>query len=186
MLEHGSDGELPFQPIIAFGANSANPHAVPSEYALRQGDLVLFDWGANYRGYFSDLTRMFSLGEPEPDLRHIVSVVERANAAGCAAVAPGIAASEIDETTRGVIAAEGYGEFFTHRTGHGLGLEIHEEPYIRGDNGQQLTPGMTFTVEPGIYLTGRGGARIEDDMIVTATGGESLSTIDRSLGILGA
>ncbi|GMQ82663.1 MAG: aminopeptidase P family protein [Rhodothermia bacterium] len=185
MLERGSDGELPFQPIVAFGANSANPHAVPSDYALQQGDLVLFDWGANYRGYFSDLTRMFAFGEPEPELRKIVEIVQQSNAAGRRKTAPGRAAGDIDFAARSVIEEAGYGEFFTHRTGHGLGLEVHEAPFIRGDNNQVLEPGMTFTVEPGIYLNGRGGARIEDDMVVTQTGGESISTITRDLGILG-
>ena len=185
MLERGSEGELPFQPIIAFGANSANPHAVPSDYALQRGDLVLFDWGANYRGYFSDLTRMFALGEPEPELRKIVEIVQQSNAAGRQRVAPGRTVGDIDSASRGIIEEAGYGEFFTHRTGHGLGLEVHEAPYVRGDNDQILEPGMTFTIEPGIYLNGRGGARIEDDMVVTQTGGESISTISRDLGILG-
>ncbi|MCZ6758454.1 MAG: M24 family metallopeptidase, partial [Bacteroidetes bacterium] len=185
MLERGSEGELPFQPIIAFGANSANPHAVPSDYALQRGDLVLFDWGANYRGYFSDLTRMFALGEPEPELRKIVEIVQQSNAAGRQRVAPGRTVGDIDSASRGIIEDAGYGEFFTHRTGHGLGLEVHEAPYVRGDNDQILEPGMTFTIEPGIYLNGRGGARIEDDMVVTQTGGESISTISRDLGILG-
>ena len=185
MLERGSDGELPFQPIIAFGANSANPHAVPSDYALQHGDLVLFDWGANYRGYFSDLTRMFALGEPEPELRKIVEIVEQSNAAGREKTAPETMVGVIDVAVRSVIEEAGYGEFFFHRTGHGLGLEVHEAPFIRGDNNQILKPGMTFTIEPGIYLNGRGGARIEDDMLVTQTGGESISTITRDLGILG-
>ncbi len=184
MLDYGSGGELPFQPIIAFGANSANPHAVPTDYGLQRGDLVLFDWGANYLGYFSDLTRMFALGEPDPEMRRIVEIVERANAAGRERVAAGIRAGDIDVAARGVIEAEGYGEYFFHRTGHGLGLEVHEEPYIRGDNDHLLACGMTFTIEPGIYLAGRGGARIEDDMVVTSSGGRSLSTISRGLGIL--
>ena len=186
MLELGSDGELPFQPIIAFGPNSANPHAVPTDYALQRGDLVLFDWGANYLGYFSDLTRMFALGEPEQELRHIVEIVERANTAARDRVAPGIRAGDIDTAARGVIEDEGYGEYFFHRTGHGLGLEVHEEPYMRGDNDCLLEPGMTFTIEPGIYLAGKGGARIEDDLVVTRSGGRSLSTISRELGILDA
>lgn len=186
MLELGSDGELPFQPIIAFGPNSANPHAVPSDYELERGDLVLFDWGANYLGYFSDLTRMFALGEPEPEMRRLVEIVERANAAAMDRVAPGIRAGDIDAAARGVIEDEGYGEYFFHRTGHGLGLEVHEEPYMRADNDRLLEPGMTFTIEPGIYLVGRGGARIEDDMVVTRSGGRSLSTISRELGILDA
>jgi len=184
MLQLGSEGELPFQPIIAFGANSANPHAVPTDYALRRGDLVLFDWGANSNGYFSDLTRMFSLGEPDDELRRIVEIVGQANEAGRSAVAPGTTAGSIDDATRSVIKEAGYAERFVHRTGHGLGLEVHEPPYIRADNTRALEVGMTFTIEPGIYLPGRGGARIEDDMVVTPSGGRSLSSISRQLGIL--
>ena len=184
LLRNGSDGELPFQPIVAFGANSANPHAVPSDYEVKAGDLVLFDWGANYLGYFSDLTRMFALGEPEPELMNIVRIVEQSNAAGRNAVRSGVRAGAIDDASRKVIVDAGYGDRFIHRTGHGLGLEVHEEPYIRGDNERILEEGMTFTIEPGIYLTGRGGARIEDDMVVTSSGGESLSTLSRGLRIL--
>jgi len=185
MFALGSGGELPFQPIIAFGANSANPHAVPTDYTLKRGDLVLFDWGANYSGYFSDLTRMFSLGEPDSELRNIVDIVHRANTAGRNAAAPDISAGQIDDAARSVISDAGYGEYFIHRTGHGLGLEVHEAPYIRGDNERLLKPGMTFTIEPGIYLNGRGGARIEDDMVITNDGARSLSTIPRELTLLG-
>ena len=185
MLALGSGGELPFQPIIAFGANSANPHAVPGEYELMRGDLLLFDWGANYRGYFSDLTRMFSLGEPDGELRNITDIVHRANTAGRKIAAPDISAAQIDGATRSVIAEAGYGEYFVHRTGHGLGLEVHEAPFIRGDNPRLLKPGMTFTIEPGIYLNGRGGARIEDDMVITNDGARSLSTFPRELTLLG-
>ncbi len=185
MLELGSGGELPFQPIIAFGANSANPHAVPSDYQLQRGDLVLFDWGANNQGYFSDLTRMFSLGEPETELCNVVEIVHRANTAAREVSAPGIPASAIDQAARTTIEAAGYGDYFVHRTGHGLGLEVHEPPYIRSDNSEILKPGMTYTIEPGIYLNGRGGARIEDDMVITADAAESLSTFPRELTVLG-
>lgn len=185
MLELGSGGELPFQPIIAFGANSANPHAVPTDYELKRGDLVLFDWGANYDGYFSDLTRMFAYGEPDPELRSVVDIVCKANEAARHAASPGIPASALDIKARSVIEDAGYGQFFVHRTGHGLGLEVHEPPYIRGDNDQILLPGMTFTIEPGIYLNGRGGARIEDDMVITSDGAESLSSFPRELTVLG-
>ncbi|GIV61172.1 MAG: peptidase M24 [Rhodothermaceae bacterium] len=185
LLREGSDGELPFQPIVAFGPNSANPHAVPTDYALREGDLVLFDWGANHHGYFSDLTRCFVAGEPEDELARIAEVVQQANAAGFAAAGPGVPAGEVDRAARRVIEAAGYGEYFIHRTGHGLGLEVHEDPYIRGDNEQRLAEGMTFTIEPGIYLPGRGGVRIEDDVVITADGAERLSDLPRELIRLG-
>ena len=181
LLREGSEGELPFQPIVAFGPNSANPHAVPSDYALRPGDLVLFDWGASYQGYFSDLTRMFVVGEAEETLADIAAVTQRANAAARDLAAPGVTAGEVDRAARKVIEDAGYGAYFIHRTGHGLGLEVHEEPYIRADNDRVLAPGMTFTIEPGIYLPGRGGVRIEDDMVITADGAESLSDLPRAL-----
>ncbi|MEQ9103661.1 MAG: aminopeptidase P family protein [Rhodothermales bacterium] len=184
MLQHGSGGELPFQPIIAFGANSANPHAVPTDYAAQEGDLILFDWGANVDGYFSDLTRTFALGEPSEELRNVYETVRKANEAGRAAGGPGIPAGDVDKATRSVIETAGYGRFFVHRTGHGLGLEVHEDPYIRSDNQQPLAEGMTYTVEPGIYLAGKGGVRIEDDMLVTPDGCRSLSTWPRELTIL--
>lgn len=181
LLRYGSEGELPFQPIIAFGPNSANPHAVPTDRALQPGDLVLFDWGANYKGYFSDLTRTFTFGDMDPELLLIASLVEQANEAGRDASAPGVPAGAVDRAARAVIEAGGYGSRFIHRTGHGLGLEVHEDPYIRGDNELLLAPGMTYTVEPGIYLTGRGGVRIEDDMLVTADGAQSLSDLPRAV-----
>lgn len=181
LLQHGSGGELPFQPIIAFGANSANPHAVPTDNTAREGDLILFDWGANYNGYFSDLTRTFALGELSESLRNVYETVQQANEAGRKAGRPGVAAGHVDLQTRSVIEKAGYGRYFVHRTGHGLGLEVHEEPYIRSDNGQLLETGMTYTVEPGIYLAGQGGVRIEDDMVITSDGAESLSTYSREL-----
>lgn len=184
LLAEGSGGELPFQPIIAFGANSANPHAVPTDYRAKEGDLILFDWGANNNGYFSDLTRTFALGEPSERCRAIYHAVEAANRAGREAAAPGVKAGAVDEAARNTIVKAGFGDYFTHRTGHGLGLEVHEEPYIRAGNDLELEPGMTFTVEPGIYLNGEGGVRIEDDMVITEHGAESLSTYDRSLRIL--
>ncbi len=181
MLREGSDGELPFQPIIAFGPNSANPHAVPTDYALQMGDLVLFDWGANERGYFSDLTRTFRMGGVDPELEKIAEVVRKANRAGFEAAGPGVPAGVVDQITRKVIEDAGYGEYFVHRTGHGLGMEVHEEPYIRSDNERLLDVGMTFTIEPGIYLPGRGGVRIEDDVVITENGAESLSDLPRGL-----
>lgn len=181
MLRLGSGGELPFQPIVAFGPNSANPHAEPTDRPLQEGDLALFDWGANYKGYFSDLTRTFTFGDVDPELLKIGGLVEAANAAGRAASAPGVQAGDIDRAARAVIAEAGYGEYFMHRTGHGLGLEVHEEPYIRDDNAQLMAPGMTFTIEPGIYLAGRGGVRIEDDLVITADGAESLSDMPRAV-----
>ena len=184
LLRNGSASELPFEPIVAAGPNSANPHAVPTDRKLNPGEILLIDWGANNGGYFSDLTRLFSYGEPSEEATKIARITAEANAAGRAAARPGVTAGSIDQATRAVIEKSGYGEYFIHRTGHGLGIEVHEEPYIRGDNEQILEPGMTFTIEPGIYLVDNVGTRVEDDMVITETGAESLSTIDRELVIL--
>lgn len=181
LLRHGCDPELPFQPIVASGPNSANPHAAPSDRLLEEGDLLILDWGANNGGYFSDLTRTFVIGWADPELERIAGVVSQANEAGRAAVRPGVAASAVDRAARQVIEDAGYGEYFIHRTGHGLGLEVHEEPYIYAGNPMTLEPGMTFTIEPGIYLPGRGGVRVEDNVVVTDEGAETLSTLDRTL-----
>lgn len=185
LLRAGSDPELPFSPIVAFGANSALPHGLPGERRAQQGDLVLIDWGANHRGYISDITRVFSIGAPDPEFERIHTVVQEANAAGRRAVRPGSACASVDDAARSVISQAGYADFFTHRTGHGIGLDVHEPPYIRGDNPEELQPGMTFTVEPGIYLTGRGGIRIEDDVLVTPDGSETLTSLPRELRIVG-
>ena len=184
LLRLGSDAEAVFAPIVSGGPNSANPHAVPSERPLQLGDLLVIDWGAVYNGYVSDLTRTFAIGKVEPELAHIAQVVLAANAAGRAAGRPGSAAQEVDRAARRVIEAAGYGQYFTHRTGHGLGMEGHEAPYMREGNLLTLEAGMTYTVEPGIYLPGRNGVRIEDDVIVTAAGAESLSDLPRELKVL--
>ncbi|RME08153.1 MAG: aminopeptidase P family protein [Anaerolineae bacterium] len=184
LLRHGSSGAFPFHPIVSGGPNSANPHATPTDRPLQEGDLLVIDYGANVDGYFSDITRTFALGEVEAEYQHIAEIVLQANQAARAAAGPGVPAAEVDKAARQVIEKAGYGEYFTHRTGHGLGLEVHEEPYIRGDNQQVLQPGMTFTIEPGIYLRGRNGVRIEDDVVITADGCRSLTDLPRELRIL--
>ena len=181
LLQEGSDPELPFFPIVSFGENSANPHAVPGNRVLREGDLVLIDWGAGHDGYYSDITRIFAMGDIPPELERVSQFVREANAAGREAVKPGALASDVDRAVRKVISDAGYGEFFIHRTGHGLGREAHEEPYISAFDNTELTPGMTFTIEPGIYLPNRGGVRIEDDVLVTEDGCRSLTKQTREL-----
>jgi Xaa-Pro dipeptidase len=181
LIRRGSAPELPFNPIVAFGAESANPHASPRDVKLAYGDLVLIDWGANFHGYMSDITRTFAFGEVDPELIKVARIVKEANEAGREAAGEGVRAGDVDKATRRVIEDAGYGDYFIHRTGHGLGLEAHEAPYIRSDNDEELEVGMTFTVEPGIYLPGRGGVRIEDDMAITADGVESLSDAPRDL-----
>lgn len=178
-LRAGSDAELPFAPIVASGPNSALPHASVTERKLQAGDLLTLDWGAAFGGYMADLTRTLGIGAVEAELRHIHAVVEQANAAARAHARPGVTCASVDEAARAVIRAAGYGDFFTHRVGHGLGLEGHEDPSMHGQNQTMLAEGMTFTIEPGIYLPGRGGARIEDDVVITADGCESLSVLLR-------
>ena len=185
LIRAGSDLTLAFQPIVSGGPNAANPHAEPSDRKLQPGDLLVIDWGAMYQGYVSDLTRTFAIGKVDPEYGKIVEVTARANEAGRNASRPGIPAGEIDRAARKVILEAGYGEFFTHRTGHGIGLEGHEPPYIYAENELILQPGMVFTVEPGIYLPGRNGARIEDNVLITTEGAETLSKLPRGLRVLG-
>lgn len=184
MLRGGCDSEINFAPIVSGGPNSANPHATPTDRPLQTGDLLVIDWGCTYQGYMSDITRTFAIGPVEAEYTHIASIVLQSNAAGRAACRPGVAAQDVDRAARGVIEGAGYGTYFTHRTGHGLGMEVHEPPYIRAGNDVVLEEGMTFTVEPGIYLPGRGGVRIEDDVAITAEGAESLSDLSRELRTL--
>jgi Xaa-Pro dipeptidase len=181
LLQEGSDPELPFFPIVSFGENAANPHATPTNRTLNAGDIILIDWGASHQGYFSDITRVFAMGDLRPEIDQIAKFVQDANAAARAAVKPGIPASAVDQAARQVIEDAGYGEYFFHRTGHGLGLEAHEEPNISQFDQTILEPGMTFTIEPGIYLPKRGGVRIEDDIVVTEDGGLSLTSAPRDL-----
>lgn len=181
LYQQGSDPEFSFTPIVSSGPNSANPHAVPSDRQLQGGDLLVIDWGAMSQGYTSDITRTFAIGEVDEELTKIAQIVERSNAAARRVVRPGIKAEEIDLAARRVIEEAGYGAYFIHRTGHGLGMEGHETPYIRAGNQLILEPGMVFTIEPGIYLPGRGGVRIEDDIVVTGDGGESLTSLPREL-----
>lgn len=185
LLRSGAQSEMALSPIVSGGPNSANPHAVPSDRKLQPGDLLVVDWGAAVDGYVSDLTRTFALGEVDAEYHKIHRIVQEANAAGRAAARPGVPCANVDIAARTVIEKAGYGQFFTHRTGHGIGMEGHEDPYMRGDNMELLEPGMAFTVEPGIYLPGRNGVRIEDNLVITATGADCLSDTPREIRIVG-
>ena len=185
LLKQGSEPEMPFAPIVSGGPNAANPHASPSERKLQVGDLLVVDWGATYDGYISDLTRTFAVGEVDDEYKKIHEIVQEANAAGRAAGKPGVPCANVDKAARDVIEKAGYGVYFTHRTGHGIGMEGHEEPYMRGDNMQLLEPGMAFTVEPGIYLPNRNGVRIEDNVVITETGADVLSDMPREMRVVG-
>jgi len=185
LMRHGSDVALPFTPLVGAGPNGANPHATPSDRLLAEGDLLIIDWGASHGGYMADLTRTFAVGEIDSRAREIHAVVRQANEEGRRAGRPGVACAEVDRAARRVIEAAGYGECFPHRTGHGIGMECHEDPYMHGENEELLAEGNVYTVEPGIYLAGVNGVRIEDDVVVTATGAESLSTMSRELRVVG-
>jgi Xaa-Pro dipeptidase len=151
---------------------------------VQSGELLTIDCGATLDGYAADITRSFALGEPDQRLVDLYEAVRRANAAGKAAVRPGTTAEEVDRAARQALMDAGYGQWFTHRAGHGLGLEVHESPYIVEGNAQVLEPGMVFTVEPGAYVPGLGGVRIEDDVLVTERGMESLTSFPRELTVL--
>ena len=182
ILRAGADA-IAFMIVVA-GPNGADPHAGPSDRPLQEGDLMTIDCGAVLGGYISDITRTFAVGQVSDELRSMYEVVRQANAAGRLAARPGIAAQEVDRAARGIIMEAGYGELFFHRTGHGLGLETHEPPYMVEGNEQLLEPGMVFTVEPGVYRAGLGGVRIEDDVVVTEDGAESLTTFPREWTVL--
>lgn len=171
----------PFGPIVATGPNSASPHAMPTNRPVQEGDLLIIDWGAVIDDYPSDITRTFAVGEVEPEFERIHEIVRQANVAGKAAARPGASGQDIDRAARGVIESAGYGDYFIHRTGHGLGLEVHEPPYIIETNSIPLEPGNVFTVEPGIYLPDRGGVRIEDNVVITEDGRHTLTTFPREL-----
>lgn len=168
--------------LVLAGANSANPHGISGDYAFKKGDIILMDFCAYYKYYWSDITRCLFLGDVgEPKLREIYDVVIEANQAAIETVKPGIMAKMVDKAARDVIVKAGYGDLFTHRTGHGLGLSVHEEPYITSVNDLVLEEGMTFTIEPGIYIKGLGGVRIEDDILVTKDGCRVLTSTSKKL-----
>jgi Xaa-Pro dipeptidase len=179
-MNAGSDG-LPFAPIVASGPNGANPHAVVTDRKVESGDLVIIDCGATYGGYVADITRTFAVGEISAEAQRIYDTVLASNRAGCARSGPDVACGVVDRASRKVIEDAGYGRYFFHRTGHGLGLEGHEPPYIVAGNEKPLEPGMIFTVEPGIYLEGKLGVRIEDDVVCTEHGVEVLTSFERGL-----
>jgi len=184
LLREGSDPNLPFFPIVASGPNSANPHATPSNRELSTGDVVIIDWGARFEGYISDITRTFAIDNISPELQKIYEIVKKANKNARIIKSKALSGKKIDQAARELIDNAGYGTAFLHRTGHGYGLEAHEPPYIASDNTRSIQPGMTFTIEPGIYLSGIGGVRIEDDIVARKKELETLTTLDRDLIIL--
>jgi Xaa-Pro dipeptidase len=181
LLQCGSDTEFPFQPYVGSGPNGANPHGSITKRKFLPGDFIVIDFGARWEGYCSDITRTFALGDVAPERAHIYEIVKEANRAGQEAAKAGFHAGDIDRAARSLISQAGYAEYFTHRTGHGLGLDVHEDPYLFAENDLILKPGMTATVEPGIYISGQFGVRIEDDIVITVEGARSLTTFPRDL-----
>ncbi len=176
--------EPAFETIVAAGERSAMPHARPGSDPIRPGDAVVVDFGAVYDGYRSDMTRTFCVGgEPAGELAVVFSLVAEAQAAGVAAVAPGVTAGAVDAVCRDRIASAGYGERFEHGTGHGVGLEIHEAPSVAPGSTAILTPGTVVTVEPGVYLPGAGGVRVEDTLVVTEVGARALTRFPKSVPV---
>ncbi|WP_418280374.1 aminopeptidase P family protein [Halorubrum sp. DTA98] len=178
LADRGGDG-VAFETIVAAGANGAKPHHHPSDRTVRAGDPVVLDFGTRVDGYPSDQTRTLVFdGEPSAGYERIHGVVRDAHAAAVDAVEPGTPVEAVDRAAREVIEDAGYGEAFVHRTGHGVGLDVHEEPYVVAGNDRDLEPGMVFSVEPGIYLDGEYGCRIEDLLVVTEDGSTRLNTTD--------
>jgi Xaa-Pro aminopeptidase len=178
------EGVSSWTPIVASGPNSSSPHHMTGDRRLEPGDTVILDYGWQVDGYQADTTRTVHLGPPDTEARRVYDVVRQAQEAAVASVRPGTTAASVDQIARDVIDAAGDGEFFIHRTGHGIGLDTHEEPYIVQGNELVLEPGMTFSVEPGVYLPGRFGVRIEDIVAVTEDGAERLNNATRELVIV--
>ncbi len=183
MRELAADG-LAFDTIMAFGENAAEPHHEPSDRTLRQGDLIKIDFGCTIEGYHSDMTRTLSFGEPAPQLLEIYHVVRRAQQAGVDAVRAGITGGQVDDLVRGMITEAGYSDQFRHPLGHGVGLEIHEGPSLRHSGSDVLPEGAVVTVEPGVYLEGLGGVRIEDMVEVLRDGCRVIPRVTKDLIVL--
>ncbi|WP_246944577.1 M24 family metallopeptidase [Bacillus pinisoli] len=173
-----------FDIIVASGYRSALPHGVASEKVIESGEFVTLDFGAYYKGYCSDITRTVAVGQPSDELKNIYDVVLEAQLRGMAGIKPGLTGKEADALTRDYISEKGYGEYFGHSTGHGIGLEVHEGPGLSFKSDMKLEPGMVVTVEPGIYVPNLGGVRIEDDTVITNDGNQSLSFSTKELIIL--
>lgn len=171
--------------IVASGPNGASPHHEPGERIISPGDLVVCDFGGRFHGYHSDVTRTFSVGVPDAMQKEIHEVVAAANQAGRSACGPGVSCEEVDQAARQVVSDAGYGEFFIHRTGHGIGLDVHEHPYLVDGNRTPLEVGMAFSIEPGIYLPGSFGARIEDIVACSELGADELNNASRELLVVG-
>jgi Xaa-Pro aminopeptidase len=173
-----------FDIIVASGLRSALPHGVATDKIIEKGDMITLDFGALYNGYISDITRTVAVGEPSGQMKEIYAIVLKAQELGVEKIGPGMSGIEADAIARDYIESKGYGEAFGHSTGHGIGLEVHESPGLSFRSETVLEPGMAVTVEPGIYLPGVGGVRIEDDILITESGNERLTNSTKELRIL--
>ena len=181
-MRRGGAESTAFETIVAAGENSAKPHHHPGSRPINEGDPVVVDFGATFEGYRSDMTRTFCVGaDPEGELARIFAVVGESQAAGAAAVRPGVSAKEVDDVCRQIIAEAGWAERFEHGTGHGVGLDIHEAPTVSQLGTAILAPGFVVTVEPGVYLPGHGGVRVEDTLVVTEDGARPLTRFTKDI-----
>lgn len=183
MKKKGAE-KMSFDTMVLSGPKTSSPHGTPGDRKIQKGDFILFDLGVVYQGYCSDITRTVAFGEPSDAQREIYETVKKAEQAAIDLVRPGVKAMEIDKAARDVIEQAGYGEYFTHRVGHGLGISVHEYPSVTGTNELELEAGMVFTIEPGIYHPEITGVRIEDDVAVTADGVEVLTKFPKELVII--
>jgi Xaa-Pro aminopeptidase len=181
-MRRGGAESVAFETIVAAGENSAKPHHHPGSRPIRQGDPVVVDFGATFEGYRSDMTRTFCVGaEPQGDMARVFAVVGASQAAGAATVRPGITCKEVDDVCRAIIAEAGWADRFEHGTGHGVGLDIHEAPTVSQLGTAILAPGFVVTVEPGVYLPGQGGVRVEDTLVVTEDGSRPLTNFTKDI-----
>lgn len=180
IIAQGCQG-LSFDPLVLSGPRTLLPHGLPSDRKVQEGDLLLFDCGGMIEGYRADIARTYSLGPPSDEVQKVYQVVSAANMAARSVAGPGVPCGEVDHAARQVIEDAGYGESFFHRTGHALGLDIHEPPQMAPGEERRLEEGMVFTVEPGVYLANVGAIRLEDDVVVTANGAETLSQLPHDL-----
>lgn len=175
---------MSFETTVLSGPKTASPHGIPGNRKIQKGDFVLFDLGVIYEGYCSDITRTVAFGEIGEEERFIYETVRKSNEESIKAVKPGIRCMDLDKISRDIIREAGYGKYYTHRLGHGLGISIHEFPSVTGTNELELKPGMVFTIEPGIYKEGVAGVRIEDDVVVTEDGVEVLTKYPKELIVI--
>ena len=176
MKRRGASGPA-FETIVAIGANGSLPHYAPADQRLGKSDALLIDWGARVDGYVSDLTRVIGIANVRPEIRRIFGIVHEAHDAAIAAARPGMSTGELDRVARRLIEKAGYGAAFSHSLGHGIGLDVHEAPGLRAKSCIELKPGMVVTIEPGIYLPGVGGVRLEDDILITDRGCTVLTSL---------